>query len=80
MSSTTVKVPVELRDRIAARARSRHVSQAQVIFMALEALDRREFWTTVRHGYNSLRENPEAWHDYVLERDDWLDAPLIGEQ
>ena len=48
--------------------------------MALEALDRREFWTTVRHGYNSLRENPEAWHDYVLERGDWLDAPLIGEQ
>jgi predicted transcriptional regulator len=75
---TTVKVPVELRDRIAAGARNRRLSQAAVITLALDALDRREFWASVQQGYDRLRADGEAWADYTRERDAWLAAPLMS--
>ncbi len=78
MAMTTVKVTVELRDRIAFRARNRRLSQAAVIALALEALDRRDFWVSVQKGYDGLRVDGEAWADYTRERDAWLAAPLVS--
>lgn len=78
MTMTTVKVPLELRDRIAARARSRRQSQAAVIASALDALDRREFWAALKQGYTQLQADTEAWGDYTRERDAWLAAPLTA--
>ncbi|MBA8825396.1 putative transcriptional regulator [Saccharopolyspora lacisalsi] len=78
--TTTIKVPDELRNRLAQRAQERHVSQADVIAEALEALERREFWAAVDAGYERLRQDPEAWSDYVNERDEWVSARLVDAQ
>lgn len=74
--TTTVKVPVPLRDRIAARARTRQVSQAEVVAEALDALDRGDFWESIAYGYTRLRRDSRAWKRYVSERDSWLSAAL----
>ncbi len=64
-----------MRDRIAARARAAHVSQAEVIIEALDRLDHRDFWTQVDAAYAALREDDQAWRDYRAERDEWLEVP-----
>lgn len=56
------------------------MSQADVIAEALEALERREFWAAVDAGYERLRQDPEAWSDYVNERDEWVSARLVDAQ
>jgi predicted transcriptional regulator len=78
--TTTIKVPEDLRDRIADRARSQHVSQAEVVAEALDALEQREFWSAVGAAYARLRDSPEDWAEYVHERDEWVGARLVDEQ
>ncbi len=56
------------------------MSQADVIAEALEVLERREFWAAVDVGYERLRQDPEAWSDYVSERDEWVDTRLVGDR
>ncbi|MDR7300965.1 ribbon-helix-helix domain-containing protein [Haloactinomyces albus] len=74
--TTTIKIPDELRDRIASRAHERHVTQAEIVAEALDALERREFWSAVGAGYQRLQQDADAWSDYVSERDEWVQAPL----
>lgn len=69
-----------MRDRLASRAQEQRVSQADVIAEALEALEQREFWSAVDAGYERLRQDPEAWSDYVNERDEWVNARLVEDQ
>ncbi|MDR1152229.1 MAG: hypothetical protein LBK72_07115 [Bifidobacteriaceae bacterium] len=47
MPSTTVKVPVELRDRLAHVAAQRHQTIAAVIATALDSAEERQFWRDV---------------------------------
>jgi hypothetical protein len=47
MPSTTIKVPIELRDRLAALARERRVSMARVREESLDASDEALFWRRV---------------------------------
>lgn len=47
---------------------------------ALDALERREFWSAVEAGYQRLQQDSEAWEDYVQERDEWVQAPLTDDQ
>jgi hypothetical protein len=47
-ATTTIKVPVELRDRLAERARRDHVTLADAIARSLDAADAAEFWNAVR--------------------------------
>ena len=51
---TTIKVPRDLRDRIAARARADHVSFATAITHALDLADQRAFWSDVAVGNAAL--------------------------
>lgn len=78
--ATTIKVPDELRNRIASRAHERHVTQAEIIAEAMEALEKREFWSAVGAGYTRLQQDPDAWSEYVNERDEWVDARLVDDQ
>jgi predicted transcriptional regulator len=48
MSTTTIKVPVELRDRLAERARREHATLSTVITHALDLADAAAFWENVR--------------------------------
>lgn len=46
--STTIKVPNELRDRLAEHARSEHITLAEVIQRSLDAAEAAAFWDDVR--------------------------------
>ncbi len=48
MATTTLKVPVELRDRLADQARRRGTTLAGAIAHALEVAEEHEFWEDVR--------------------------------
>ncbi|MPZ52949.1 MAG: hypothetical protein GEU79_09500 [Acidimicrobiia bacterium] len=75
-TTTTIKVPAVLRDRISARAARDSISQAAVVADALDALDRRDFWRSIGDGYQRLAENTDEYQEYLDERDSWIDAPL----
>lgn len=64
---TTMKVPVEVRDRLK-RATPRGSTQGETIARALDALERAEFWDAVR------TQVPDD--DYRAEMADWMDADL----
>lgn len=48
MTMTTIKVPVELRDRLAERARRDNTTLAGAIASSLEAAETQQFWQQVR--------------------------------
>lgn len=48
MPNTSIKVPVELRDRLSALARRQHVTLAAAITRALDVAEAAEFWEQVR--------------------------------
>jgi predicted transcriptional regulator len=76
---TTIKVPVELRDRIAAQARQNNVTLAAVIAKALDEADERRFWEAVRAENVAITEEErlERIHDSTLMDD--LDDPVDAE-
>lgn len=60
MTVTTIKVPSELRDRLAARAKQDNLTMAAVIAQALDEAEEREFWERVRMVNASLTEEERA--------------------
>jgi hypothetical protein len=82
MLTATIKVPVDLRDRIAERARHEHVTLARAIAHALDIADEARFWTEVRttmgsaHAHNALKKETEEFTPSLadgLEPEDWSD-------
>jgi hypothetical protein len=63
MPMTTIKVPTELRDRLAARAKRDHVTLAAVIASALDEAEERQFWAAVRE--ENARLTPEEREKYL---------------
>jgi hypothetical protein len=68
MTMTTIKVPAELRDRLAARAKEEHITLATVIAKVLDESDERQFWDAVREENARLtdEERAEYLHDNTL--------------
>lgn len=60
---TTIKVPIELRDRISKLARSQHTTMAGAVERALDAAETEAFWAEVR----ATMGTPEARADLRLE-------------
>ena len=54
---TTIKVPTDLRDRIAARALAERVTFATAISRALDLADERAFWSQVHDQNASLTDD-----------------------
>lgn len=83
MSNTSIKVPVELRDRLSELARRRHTTLAATISHALDVAETADFWERVRA---SMPERPligVTGVDEVLDRtlsdgldpdEDWSDV------
>jgi predicted transcriptional regulator len=65
---TTIKVPTELRDRLAARAKSANVTMAAAIANALDEVEERQFWAAVReeNAHLTEEERAEYVHDTAL--------------
>lgn len=62
-NTTTIKVPVELRDRISEFARSRHTTMAEAVERAFDAAETEAFWADVR----ATMGTPEARADLHCE-------------
>lgn len=71
--TTTIKVPVELRERVQAYAVQRAETQAAVLSHALDLLDREAFFE--RLAADIARE-PEDAAD-AAEREAWLSGPTV---
>lgn len=65
---TTIKVPVALRERISANARSLGVTSATLIEAALDEYERRARWEGVRRAYAALADDG-GYLDEVREWD-----------
>jgi hypothetical protein len=59
MATTTLKVPTELRDRLAAQARRRGTTLAGAIAHALEVAEERQFWDDVRATMSTTASREE---------------------
>lgn len=70
-ASTSIKVPVALRDRLAGRAHRDGTTLAGALERALDASEEQEFWDAVRRQ-NAATSHDEM-HDVAL-RDDLADA------
>ena len=75
MTMTTIKVPKELRDRLAAQAKREHITLAAAIARALDEAEERQFWDAVREENGRLtdEEREQYRHDSTLLDD--LDDP-----
>lgn len=85
MQSTTIRVPISLRDRLQKRARAEGVTLAGVIERALDASDERHFWAAVKREHEALSKQERSDHlrsgglddlsnvsdDQLSERDEW---------
>lgn len=60
---TTIKVPMELRDRISKFAKSQHTTMAEAVEKALDAAETEAFWADVR----ATMGTPEARADIHRE-------------
>ncbi|TAM70707.1 MAG: hypothetical protein EPN48_04975 [Microbacteriaceae bacterium] len=59
-SVTTIKVPRELRDRLAEYAHREHISLAAVIERAITGAEERAFWSAVRDDHAALTDADRA--------------------
>lgn len=75
MGSTMIRVDQRTRDLLSALAEQDHRTLGeQVTHLVERETMAREFAA----GYRKLMAAPEAWADYMHERDEWLDAPLAA--
>lgn len=73
-TSTTIKVPKDLRDRIAERAKREHVNLATIIARALDEADERTFWSSVKNEHAALTDKERAEYlSNAAGRDDLAD-------
>jgi hypothetical protein len=65
---TSIRVPMELRDRLAARAKKDHITLGAAIAKVLDEAEEGEFWHAVREEHARLTaEEREAYrHDGTL--------------
>jgi predicted transcriptional regulator len=63
MAMTTIKVPTELRDRLAARAEKDHITLAAAIAKALDEAEEHYFLDAVRE--ENARLTPEEREEYL---------------
>jgi len=66
--STTIRVDVATRDRIAALARSTGQPMTAVIDEAMDALERRRFFEQFNNRYAELRRDDDVWAEIEAER------------
>ncbi len=63
MAITTIKVPVELRERISASAKARGVPAATLLTEALDELDRQQRWAAVGAAFAALGPDDDYWDE-----------------
>ena len=69
--STTIRVPVDLREQLRKVSEGRHSSLTDTLRDALLALRREEFFEAMARWETDLRKKPQAWADYEAEAEEW---------
>lgn len=64
MTMTTIKVPSELRDRIASDAQAHGMTAAAVVAQALDARDREQRWAAVGAAFAELATDDPYWAEF----------------
>lgn len=75
--STTIRVRVAQRDRLRHLADERSSTMTETLDDALDALRRDQFYRSMTTAEAELRSDPDAYLEYVAERDSWLGAELV---
>lgn len=71
MRSTTIRVDVQVHDRLAVLAEAHHRSLGDEIAALVSDAEERAWWDEVHAGYARLRSEPQAWADYLAEAGEW---------
>lgn len=66
--STTIRVPNETRNRLAALAAATGRPMTEVVDDALDALERRVFFEALNERYADLRADDASWSEIEAER------------
>lgn len=66
--STTIRVSEATRDRLAAIAAETDRPMTAVVEDAVDALERRRFFSSLNDGYRRLRADDDAWAEVEAER------------
>jgi hypothetical protein len=71
MPSTTIKVDVAVRDRLANVARARGISVSTLLRDESYRLAAEQRWRDIEAAYARLqREDPDGWGEYLVELDE----------
>lgn len=69
--TTTIRVRRLDSERLQSLARDHHTTVVEVLGSAIDALERQDFLRGLNQDYQQLRENPQAWQQYLAERQEW---------
>ena len=69
--TTTVRVRRPDSERLRLLAERQHTTVIEVVHSAIDALERQQFLSGLNDDYRQLREDPERWQAYLVEREEW---------
>jgi len=68
---TTMKVSVEVRDRLMALADSHGRTLGTELAALVAEAEEREWWSSAKQAAARLQANAELWQEYLREADGW---------
>lgn len=76
MATTTIRVPTEVREKLAELSKSEGRPIGQLIQGFLDDYEERQFFKRLGEDFRRLQSDPEEWADYQRELAEW-DATLM---
>ncbi len=71
VETTTIRVRRPDSERLQALARDRKTTVIDLVHSAIDALERQDFLRGLDEDHQRLREDPQAWQNYLAERQEW---------
>jgi predicted DNA-binding protein len=78
MATTTIRVPIEVREKLAVLSDSEGKPIGKVIQKLIREHEKQEFFKGLAEDFRRLRNNPEAWAEYQREIAMWDTALMDG--
>jgi hypothetical protein len=69
--TTTIRVRRADSERLQSLARDHQTTVIDVLHSAIDALERQDFLRGLGEDYQRLRDDPQAWQNYLAERQEW---------
>lgn len=69
--TTTIRVRRPDSERLQSLARDHQTTVVEVLHPAIDALERQDFLRGLNQDYQRLRDDPQAWQQYLAERQEW---------